>query len=191
MKNIRIIAIIALLIFLALISCSQPKSTIEKVKTIQVNHPVDCENWDGKIFEKIKIEIFFKNNSSKVLSTELADEHKEISTGLMCRKEITKSSGMLFEFQTEQNIGFWMLNVNFPIDILYLIKKDEKLYIVDYKKMKPCKNYEKISYTEYENKCRTESMNYKPKKMYNYALEINKNTLNIENIAYIKILGSK
>ena len=112
---------------LTLISCSRPKNTTEKVKATQVNHPVECENWDGKIFEKIKIEIFFMNNSSKVLTTELADEHKEISTGLMCRKEITKSSGMLFEFKTEQNIGFWMLNVNFPIDILYLIKKDEKL----------------------------------------------------------------
>ena len=57
--------------------------------------------------------------------------------------------------------------------------------------MKPCNNDEKVSYTEYENKCRSESVNYKPKKMYNYTLEINKNELNIENIAYIKILGSK
>ena len=109
---------IALLI-LTLISWSRPKNTTEKVKATQVNHPVECENWDGKIFEKIKIEIFFMNNSSKVLTTELADEHKEISTGLMCRKEITKSSGMLFEFKTEQNIGLWMIKVNFPIEILY------------------------------------------------------------------------
>jgi len=191
MKNIRITAMIALLIFVVLISCSRSKNTADKVKPIQANHPVDCENWDGKIFEKIKIEVFFKNISSKVLSTELADEHKEISTGLMCRKEIAESSGMLFKFEAEQNIGFWMLNVYFPIDILYLIKKDDKLYIVDFKKMEPCNNYEKVSYTEYENKCRLESMNYKPEKMYNYALEINKNSLNIENISYIKIIAAK
>ena len=191
MKNTRITAILALLIFVVLISCSSPKNTIDKVNRIQENYPVNCENWDGKIFEKIKVKVFFMNNSSKVLYTELADESQEISTGLMCRKEIAESSGMLFEFQEEQNIGFWMFNVNFPIDILYLIKKDDKLHIIDFKTMKPCNNYEKISYIEYENKCRSESVNYKPKKMYNYALEINKSSLNIENIAYIKILGSK
>ncbi len=191
MKNIRITAIIALLIFVVLISCSRSKNTTENVIPIQENYPINCENWDGTVFEKIKVEVFFINNSSKVLSTELADEHKEISTGLMCRKEITESSGMLFKFQAEQNIGFWMFNVNFPVDILYLVKNDDKLYIVDFKKMKPCNNYEKISYTEYKNKCRSESVNYKPKKMYNYALEINKNSLNIQNISYIKILDSK
>ena len=52
-------------------------------------------------------------------------------------------------------------------------------------------NDENLSYTEYENKCRLESLKYRPKKMYNYALEINKNSLNIESIVYIRILSSK
>ena len=84
-----------------------------------------------------------------------------------------------------------MLNVNFPIDILYLIKKKDKLFIEDYKQMESCINDENLSYTEYENKCRLESLKYRPKKMYNYALEINKNSLNIESIVYIRILSSK
>tara|TARA_Y100001936_G_scaffold32819_1_gene30770 strand:- start:7017 stop:7592 length:576 start_codon:yes stop_codon:yes gene_type:complete len=190
MKNKKIITMITVLFFLVLISCSENKNTNDGKKLIHMDHPIDCKNWDGKTFEKIKVEVLFKNNFRKVLSVEHANQYKEISTGLMCRTEITESSGMLFDFQTEQNLGFWMLNVNFPIDVLYLIKKNDKLYIEDYKQMEPCVNDENLSYTEYENKCRLESLNYKPKKMYNYALEINKNSLNIENIAYIKIISS-
>ena len=182
---------ITMLFFLVLISCSQINDTNDEIKINQSKHPVDCKEWDGKTFEKINIEVFFKNNPSKVISVELANEQKEISTGLMCRKEIKESSGMLFEFQAEQNIGFWMLNVNFPIDILYLIKKKDKLFIEDYKQMESCINDENLSYNEYENKCRLESLKYRPKKMYNYALEINKNSLNIESIVYIRILSSK
>ena len=54
--------------------------------------------------------------------------------------------------------------------------------------MESCINDENLSYTEYENKCRIRITEIQAKKMYNYALEINKNSLNIENIVYIKIL---
>ena len=42
--------------------------------------------------------------------------------GLMFRKSLNESDGMLFVFEREQKLNFWMKNTYIPLDIAYIDK---------------------------------------------------------------------
>ncbi len=50
---------------------------------------------------------------------EVADTGAERAQGLMNRKKLAKSSGMLFVYQTPQRAGFWMKNTLIPLDMIF------------------------------------------------------------------------
>jgi len=54
------------------------------------------------------------------ITIELAVTPIERELGLMFRDRIEPDQGMLFVFETEDRSAFWMFNVKFPIDILWL-----------------------------------------------------------------------
>ena len=54
------------------------------------------------------------------VTTELAVTDDERQQGLMYREKIDENQGMLFVFDGEDIHSFWMKNMNFPIDILWL-----------------------------------------------------------------------
>jgi uncharacterized membrane protein (UPF0127 family) len=51
----------------------------------------------------------------EVVSTE-ADRAK----GLMYRKSLPEGQGMLFDFQTDQDVSFWMQNTYIPLDMIFI-----------------------------------------------------------------------
>jgi uncharacterized membrane protein (UPF0127 family) len=51
---------------------------------------------------------------------ELADTPGERSRGLMYRRSMRPDHGMLFDFQVEQPLAFWMKNTPLPLDMLFI-----------------------------------------------------------------------
>jgi len=53
-------------------------------------------------------------------SVELATNTAERALGLMFRKELPEGHGMLFDFQTDQQVQFWMHNTYIPLDMIFI-----------------------------------------------------------------------
>jgi len=66
-----------------------------------------------------KIEIASKSGSHSFL-VELAVNDQQRARGLMYRKELPQGRGMLFDFQREQEVGFWMKNTYIPLDMIFI-----------------------------------------------------------------------
>lgn len=68
------------------------------------------------------------NGGEVVVYVEVSQSEVELTQGLMFREGLSAGSGMLFVFQSEGHRGFWMKNVNFALDIVWL---DSNLRVVD------------------------------------------------------------
>lgn len=79
-------------------------------------------------FSKQKIQI-----GAKKITVEVAKTKEQHERGLMFRPSLAKDSGMLFIFDDEQPLSFWMKNTIIDLSIAY-IGKDKK--IVDILEMK-------------------------------------------------------
>src|SRR5204862_1989429 len=65
---------------------------------------------------------------------EVADSEATRRKGLMQRDSMPDDHGMIFVFNREAPLSFWMLNTRFPLDIVYL---DSAGKVVSVKQMKP------------------------------------------------------
>ena len=76
-----------------------------------------------------------KNKTEKIkvgettINVEVADTVKKQLTGLSYRKSLPKDNGMLFVFPEEARYGFWMKDMNFPLDIAW-IDKNKKIVLI-------------------------------------------------------------
>lgn len=68
-------------------------------------------------FDKKEAEIKINGAAFQV---EIADSFLERQKGLSNRKSLKENEGMLFVFPIAANYGFWMKNMNFSIDIVWL-----------------------------------------------------------------------
>ncbi|MBF9029892.1 DUF192 domain-containing protein [Rhodobacterales bacterium HKCCE3408] len=50
---------------------------------------------------------------------EIADDAAERGLGLMNREELAAGAGMLFVYQVEEEVGFWMQNTLIPLDMIF------------------------------------------------------------------------
>ena len=88
----------------------------------------------------------------------VAKDEKSRMNGLSGRRSLNENTGMLFVFDKKDTYGFWMKNMNFPIDIIFL----DGNKVVDIKKNVPEPKSENA-----------ELPVYRPKKPANYVLEVN------------------
>lgn len=58
--------------------------------------------------------------NGKEISVEIADSEEERKQGLSGRTSLGKESGLLFVFDPPKKPSFWMKDMNFPIDIIWI-----------------------------------------------------------------------
>ena len=87
---------------------------------------------------------------------EIPDNASEFRRGLMYRTALPKDRGMLFIFEEEQKLSFWMKNTLIPLSIAFI---DSEGRIVDIQDMKPLDD---------------DPPHYVSAKPAQYALEVNK-----------------
>jgi uncharacterized membrane protein (UPF0127 family) len=69
-----------------------------------------------------------------VLNTEIACSNIEKSTGLMNRKFLAPNNGMIFVYEKQETLPFWMKNTLIPLSIAFI---DQNWKIVDIQEMQP------------------------------------------------------
>ena len=105
------------------------------------------------------------NNS---LNVEIADTDIERAQGLSRKTSLAENAGMLFVFDTPGFYNFWMYNMNFPIDIIWIDEYQRVIGIVE--NAPPLKPGE-------------DTILYSPPKPIQYALEVNAGFSARHNIA--------
>ena len=83
---------------------------------------VSCESVKYKLPKKNLI--LERNDESQItVRAEIAAKEEERNWGFMQRKNIPEGTGMLFVFEKEQVLNFWMKNTPTPLSIAYIDKK--------------------------------------------------------------------
>jgi uncharacterized membrane protein (UPF0127 family) len=84
---------------------------------------------------ELRIVTIHASSGEKVrVRVEIADDEAELARGLMYRTALAEHRGMLFVFEEEQELSFWMKNTLIPLSIAFM---DSEGRIVDIQDMKP------------------------------------------------------
>ena len=105
--------------------------------------------------KKDKAKVCFKD---KCFIAEIADTEKERREGLQNRENLKSNAGMLFVFDGEEKHSFWMENTLIPLDIIWINKDKEVVFIKQ--NATPCSN----------------CLSYTPDEKAKYVLEVNAGT---------------
>ena len=81
---------------------------------------------DSIIYDEISIQIGEENFLVLV-----ADTSKKRALGLSGREELVSGMGMLFVFEKSGDYPFWMKDMNFAIDIIWINEDKEIIYILE------------------------------------------------------------
>jgi len=104
----RFFSLITILLLLTpLLSCKSKKLPVKDIKIIRQ---------DGTEF---------------IVSAEIAEKTEDRNHGFMERKNIPDGTGMLFVFEKDQILSFWMKNTPHPLSIAYIDSKGKIRNIYD------------------------------------------------------------
>lgn len=121
---------------------------------------------------------FYLNNNSKVsirntdgktlrINALIADSDIEKTKGLAILNTLADNTGMLFINSADISTPFWMLNMKFPIDIIFMDSNKKVVYI--YENAQPCVD---------ESQCKLIFAD----QPYRYVLEVNAGYSKANNI---------
>ncbi|MDO8648663.1 MAG: DUF192 domain-containing protein [Candidatus Peregrinibacteria bacterium] len=85
--------------------------------------------------DHVEVSLTAEGKDPVTITVEVADDPEERSVGLMNRTELGEDTGMLFVFEREMTVSFWMKNTLIPLDIIYF---DTDGAFVSTSKMEPC-----------------------------------------------------
>ena len=60
------------------------------------------------------------SHGERSFTIEIADDPGERERGLMFREDMDDDHGMLFVFEDQREVGFWMKNTPMPLDLLFI-----------------------------------------------------------------------
>ena len=66
-----------------------------------------------------QISIYYQTQQQAKFCVELAITNEERQRGLMFRKGLGPSDGMMFVYEQPQSVSFWMKNTSIPLDIIF------------------------------------------------------------------------
>jgi uncharacterized protein len=133
---------------------------------------VCCSNRDADVDDGASIMQFdttvvhlATGNDTLVIYAEVARTAEQRTMGLMERRSLSDTAGMLFVYSNDQpaTAGFWMYRTRIPLDIAFA---DSSGRIVAIRQMVPCEAHLAAG-------CRT----YEPGQPYRVALEVNAGVL--------------
>ncbi len=78
-----------------------------------------------------KVEFYKNKEKIAKLNCEIAKNIFEKTKGLMYREKLPHNTGMLFTFYLPWIRLFWMKNVNFPLDIIFVNRKNKIIKIYE------------------------------------------------------------
>jgi len=74
----------------------------------------------------------------KILDVQIAETDAQKIRGLMFQNELPDDQGMIFVFSQEQIVPIWMLNMQFPLDIIWFDTNGNVIHVE--KNVPPCKS---------------------------------------------------
>lgn len=96
--------------------------------------------------------------NNRIFNVKIAKTNEERAKGLSIYDKLPVNEGMLFTFTKADYYTFWMKDMKFPIDIIYI--KDDKIVYIFQNVLAPSSEFDRLPI-------------YKPTKKANYVLEIN------------------
>lgn len=94
------------------------KTTLYSITTILLLF-ISCsaKHFDLPVYE---LELQTSSGDSVVVHSEIAKTEEERNYGFMNRKDIPDGTGMLFIFETDRKLSFWMKDTPHPLSIAYI-----------------------------------------------------------------------
>ena len=79
-------------------------------------------SYNGRVVVPEQTVYFLDTDRNEISSVEvqISDDVMERSQGLMDVRKLPENHGMLFKFDTEEPLSFWMANTPLPLDIMYV-----------------------------------------------------------------------